>query len=86
MGTIVKGQSRAILPSAFRVTSVRQFIAAFLPMRSAFKKSVVSSSYSQSAAFAALASYGPSSGVQSTERTFMQGHARTHLGRDIVTS
>ena len=73
-------------PSAFRAVSLRQFIAAFQPIRHASGKPVVSLSYSQSAAFAALASYSPSSGVQSSARTSVQRGARTHLGRDIVTS
>ena len=73
-------------PSASCVVSLVSSWSPFCQFASASKKSVVSSSYSQSAAFAALASYGPSSGVQSTGRTSMQGHARTHLGRDVVTS
>ena len=73
-------------PSAFRTVSSHQFIAAFQPIRHASGKPVVSLSYSQSAAFAALASYSPSSGVQSSARTSVQRGARTHLGRDIVTS
>ena len=72
-------------PSAFRVASLHQFITAFQPMQAAFKKPVVSSSYSQSAAFAALASYSPSSGVQSKTRTSVHRDARTRPGRDIVT-
>ena len=72
-------------PSAFRVASLHQFITAFQPMQVAFKKPVVSSSYSQSAAFAALASYSPSSGVQSKTRTSVHRDARTRPGRDIVT-
>ena len=53
---------------------------------SASNKPVVSHSYPQSAAFAALALYSPSSGVQSRARTHVHRGARTHLGRDIVTS
>ena len=39
MGTIVNGQSRAILPVRFPLCFACQLIAAFLPVRSVFKKS-----------------------------------------------
>ena len=58
----------------------------FCRWRSASNKPVVSPSYPQSAAFAALAPYSPSSGVQTESRTSVQRGERTHLGRDIVTS
>ena len=38
MGTIVKGQSRAILPVRFLLRFACQFIVAFLLIRSVFKK------------------------------------------------
>jgi hypothetical protein len=38
MGTIVKGQSRAISPVFSRAGVVRQFIVAFLPMTLRLKK------------------------------------------------
>ena len=39
MGTIVKGQSRAIFPVRFLRSFARQFIVAFPPSRSVFEKS-----------------------------------------------
>jgi hypothetical protein len=86
MGTIVKGQSRAIQPVRFprcRALSAHRLLSADDAQP---KKPVVSSSYPQSAVFAALALYSPSSGVQSSTRIFVQGKARTHPGRDIVAS
>ena len=65
MGTIVNGQSHAILPSAFDGFSSS---VAFCLCRPVQKKPVMSRSYPQSAAFAALALYGPSSEVQASER------------------
>ena len=71
------------LSALFRVSAHSRLSAGSLRLQ---KKPVVSSSYSQSAAFAALASYSPSSGVQSAGRTCMHRVERTHPGRDIVTS
>ena len=62
-------------PPAVRIVSLVSSSSPFCRVAPSSEKSVVSSSYSQSAAFAALASYSPSSGVQSRARTsVLRGH------------
>lgn len=61
MGTKVNSQSRAI--ATFLASSVHRCLSADIAQFQI--KPVMSSSYSQSAAFATLACYSPSSGVQS---------------------
>ena len=87
MGTIVKGQSRAILPIRLPrrfASSVHRRLSAGVARPQS--KPVLPSSYPQSAAFAAPALYSPSSEVQSLWRSSLQNRSRTHLGRDILAS